>query len=114
MGTYSLLSHNGNNMPKALLNRKKMGAQLEEKSIVQCRIINSRAEELGFEHPTSRVPGHTGAELTNSCRIVSSPYPRASLELNGRSSDKARYAGMHLPQNDTDGKAPELQHHLHR
>lgn len=32
-----------------------MGAQLEEKSIVQCWIINSRAEELGFEHPLYQV-----------------------------------------------------------
>lgn len=49
MGMYSP-SHRGNNMPRALLNKKKMGAQLEERSIVQWRIINSRAEELSFVH----------------------------------------------------------------
>lgn len=44
---YSLLSHNGSNMPRALLNRTKMQAQvIRGKSIVQCRIISSRAEEL--------------------------------------------------------------------
>lgn len=47
MGMYSLLSHNGSNMPRALLNRKKMQAQvIRGKSIVQCRIISSRAEKL--------------------------------------------------------------------
>lgn len=46
-GMYSLLSHNGSNMPRALLNRKKMQAQvIRGNSIVQCGIISSRAEKL--------------------------------------------------------------------
>lgn len=51
LAMYSLLSHNGSNMPKASLNRKKMEAQvvIRTRNIVQCRIISSRAQQLSFD-----------------------------------------------------------------
>lgn len=92
---YSLLSHNGSNMPRALLNRTKMQAQvIRGKSIVQCRIISSRAEEL---RALSFSCTRSYCLCINSCRIVSSVHSRGSLGLTGRSCDKARWARIHLP-----------------
>jgi len=66
-------------MPRALLSSKKMQSQvIGGISIMQCRIIISRAEKLRVLS-FFFMPGHIGSELTNSCRAVSSAYSRVAL-----------------------------------